>query len=202
MGQGGLPHAQLSALRGHYGLSLDGVGLSIGRPGSLDRDHLARLHHLCDRYEPESFSEHLAWSSHDGAYLNDLLPLPYTAETPGIVCDEPFFQAMAPAFRRRIPRRLRASWPGAMRSRVSAKASRPSGTCPTSPTWRGSSMRAAGPSTPLISPPCRPRRWREPRRTPPPRGVGCTLRCRCSPRAGRSPRSGWRPHPSSPAELP
>ena len=36
---------------------------------------------LCDRYEPESFSEHLAWSSHDGVYFNDLLPLPYTSNT-------------------------------------------------------------------------------------------------------------------------
>ena len=36
---------------------------------------------LCDRYEPESFSEHLAWSSHGDVFLNDLLPLPYTAET-------------------------------------------------------------------------------------------------------------------------
>ncbi|SPE18120.1 hypothetical protein SBA5_1360001 [Candidatus Sulfotelmatomonas gaucii] len=36
---------------------------------------------LCNRYEPESFSEHLAWSSHAGVYFNDLLPLPYTRHT-------------------------------------------------------------------------------------------------------------------------
>ena len=47
----------------------------------LDRDHLMRLKMLCDRYAPESFSEHLAWSSHDDVYLNDLLPLPYTPQT-------------------------------------------------------------------------------------------------------------------------
>jgi uncharacterized protein (UPF0276 family) len=47
----------------------------------LDREHLARLELLCARYEPESFSEHLAWSSHGGVYFNDLLPLPYTPET-------------------------------------------------------------------------------------------------------------------------
>jgi len=62
-------------------LSLHGVGLSIGSMQPLDRDHLARLRSLCDRYEPESFSEHLAWSSHDGVYFNDLLPLPYTRQT-------------------------------------------------------------------------------------------------------------------------
>ena len=64
MGAGGPPHAQLGALRERYALSVHGVGLSIGSIEPLDRDHLARLKLLCDRYEPESFSEHLAWSSH------------------------------------------------------------------------------------------------------------------------------------------
>ena len=81
MGAGGPPHAQLRALRERYALSLHGVGLSIGSMQPLDRDHLARLKLLCDRYEPASFSEHLAWSSHGGVYLNDLLPLPYTLPT-------------------------------------------------------------------------------------------------------------------------
>jgi len=57
------------------------VGLSIGSVRPLDRDHLARLKKLIDRYQPESFSEHLAWSSHNGTYYNDLLPLPYSEET-------------------------------------------------------------------------------------------------------------------------
>lgn len=87
MGAGGLPHAQLSALRADFALSVHGVGLSIGGPGRLDSDHLARLKELCGRYEPESFSEHLAWSSHGSEYLNDLLPLPYTEETLVLVCD-------------------------------------------------------------------------------------------------------------------
>jgi len=81
MGAGGPPHAQLGALRERYALSIHGVGLSIGSMQPLDRDHLARLKRVCDRYQPESFSEHLAWSSHDGIYFNDLLPLPYTPQT-------------------------------------------------------------------------------------------------------------------------
>jgi len=81
MGAGGPSHAQLGALRARYALSIHGVGLSIGSVQPLDRDHLARLKVLCDRYQPESFSEHLAWSSHDGVYFNDLLPLPYTSNT-------------------------------------------------------------------------------------------------------------------------
>jgi hypothetical protein len=81
MGAGGPPHAQLTALRERYALSVHGVGLSVGSMRRLDRDHLARLKTLCDRYAPESFSEHLAWSSHGDVYLNDLLPLPYTEQT-------------------------------------------------------------------------------------------------------------------------
>jgi uncharacterized protein (UPF0276 family) len=81
MGDGGPPHAQLTYIRENYALSVHGVGLSIGSMQDLDRDHLARLKELCDRYEPESFSEHLAWSSHGTVFLNDLLPLPYTPGT-------------------------------------------------------------------------------------------------------------------------
>jgi uncharacterized protein (UPF0276 family) len=81
MGAGGPPHAQLGALRERYALSVHGVGLSIGSMRPLDRDHLMRLKTLCERYMPESFSEHLAWSSHGDVYLNDLLPLPYTQQT-------------------------------------------------------------------------------------------------------------------------
>ncbi|MDO8877233.1 MAG: DUF692 domain-containing protein [Pseudolabrys sp.] len=81
MGAGGPPHAQLGALRERYALSVHGVGLSIGGAAALDAEHLARLKLLCDRYQPDSFSEHLAWSSHGEVFYNDLLPLPYTPET-------------------------------------------------------------------------------------------------------------------------
>lgn len=87
MGAGGAPHAMLTALRADYALSLHGVGLSIGGARGLDRAHLARLRALIERYQPESFSEHLAWSSHGADYLNDLLPLPYTPATLDLVCD-------------------------------------------------------------------------------------------------------------------
>jgi uncharacterized protein (UPF0276 family) len=87
MGAGGPPHRQLTALRQDYALSLHGVGLSIGGPDRPDADHLRRLRDLITRYQPAGFSEHLAWSSHGTDYLNDLLPLPYTAETLQLVCD-------------------------------------------------------------------------------------------------------------------
>ena len=81
MGAGGPPHRYLSAIRERYPLSLHGVGLSIGADRRLDKDHLQRLNQLIRRYAPGLFSEHLAWSSHDSGFLNDLLPVPYTAET-------------------------------------------------------------------------------------------------------------------------
>ncbi len=87
LGAGGLPHAQLAALRADFPLSIHGVGLSIGGTRGLNFAHLERVRQLCQRYEPASFSEHLAWSSHGVEYLNDLLPLPYTDETLAIVCD-------------------------------------------------------------------------------------------------------------------
>lgn len=86
-GAGGRPHDTLEKIRARFPISLHGVGLSIGGAGDLDRHHLQRLKALVSRYEPGLFSEHLAWSSHDGAYLNDLLPLPYTKETLARVVD-------------------------------------------------------------------------------------------------------------------
>jgi uncharacterized protein (UPF0276 family) len=81
MGDGGRPLAQLRHLAGRFPISVHGVGLSIGGEGPLDRDHLARLKHLVGWLDPASFSEHLAWSTHNSHFLNDLLPLPYTEET-------------------------------------------------------------------------------------------------------------------------
>jgi len=81
MGDGGRPLAQLRALAERFPVSVHGVGLSIGGEGPLDKVHLGRLKALCGWLNPASFSEHLAWSTHNGAYLNDLLPLPYTNAT-------------------------------------------------------------------------------------------------------------------------
>lgn len=81
MGDGGRPLAQLRHLADRFPFSVHGVGLSIGGEGPLDADHLLRLKHLCGWLKPASFSEHLAWSTHESAFLNDLLPLPYNDAT-------------------------------------------------------------------------------------------------------------------------
>ena len=86
MGRGGPPHDLLRRIRADYPLSIHGVGLSIGGTAPLDREHLARLKHLVATYQPTLFSEHLAWSTHDGVFLNDLLPLPYNEISLAHVC--------------------------------------------------------------------------------------------------------------------
>ncbi len=87
MVDGGPFHHYLTRIRARYPLSIHGVGLSIGGETPLDGAHLGKLAALIERYAPQSFSEHLAWSSHGGVFLNDLLPVPYNAQTLQRVCD-------------------------------------------------------------------------------------------------------------------
>jgi hypothetical protein len=79
---GGGPAARaLDALRQDYPVAFHAVGLSVGSAEGVDRRHLDRIRQLVDRIAPALVSEHLAWSRVDGAYLNHLLPLPYTEES-------------------------------------------------------------------------------------------------------------------------
>ena len=81
------PHAAelLVDIARDYPLSVHSVGVSIGSASGIDRPHLARVRALVDLIDPILVSGHLAWSTHAGEYLNDLLPLPYTSETLRIV---------------------------------------------------------------------------------------------------------------------
>src|SRR5437867_7825280 len=81
------PHAAelLCDIASDYPISVHSVGVSIGSAGGIDRPHLARVRALVDRIDPILVSGHLAWSTHAGEYLNDLLPLPYTEDTLRIV---------------------------------------------------------------------------------------------------------------------
>jgi uncharacterized protein (UPF0276 family) len=63
-----------------YPVSLHGVGLSLGSSDPLDQKHLALLGRAVQRFQPQLISEHLSWSSVNGRFANDLLPLPYTEE--------------------------------------------------------------------------------------------------------------------------
>ena len=87
MGDGGAPHNWLTRMRELRPMSLHGVGLSIGGASAPDPRHLDRLARLIERYQPARFSEHLAWSTHDGRFFADLLPLAYDAGTLDRVCE-------------------------------------------------------------------------------------------------------------------
>ena len=77
------PHATelLIDLSRHYPISVHTVGVSIGSVEGIDRSHLRRLRAFIDAVDPFLVSGHLAWSTHEGAYLNDLLPLPFDEDT-------------------------------------------------------------------------------------------------------------------------
>ena len=77
---------RLFELRRDYPVSVHGVALSLGSAEELDRVYLGRFKALIERVEPMLVSEHLAWSAIGGAYLNDLLPLPYTEESLEVFC--------------------------------------------------------------------------------------------------------------------
>ena len=78
MSAGGPRLAALEAIRARHPLSLHGVGLSLAADADPDREHLAALKRLADRFEPFVVSEHLAWSTHRGQHQPDLLPFPRT----------------------------------------------------------------------------------------------------------------------------
>ena len=80
-GEGGQPLAMLDAIRTDYPVSLHGVGLSLGSCDPLDTNHLHKLKRLVERIDPCLVSEHLCWSSIDGRFFNELLPLPYSKES-------------------------------------------------------------------------------------------------------------------------
>tara|TARA_A100001391_G_scaffold93565_1_gene62058 strand:- start:378 stop:1232 length:855 start_codon:yes stop_codon:yes gene_type:complete len=75
---GGPRLAMLADVCAQYPVSMHGVGLSLGGGDPLDARHLADLKHLVDRFNPAMVSEHIAWSSHEGLYMADLLPTPMT----------------------------------------------------------------------------------------------------------------------------
>jgi uncharacterized protein (UPF0276 family) len=78
---GGPAHRHLTAIRSICRLSLHGVGLSLGGPTPPRPAQLAARRALIQRYQPDQFSEHLAWTGIGDSYFNDLLPVAYTPDT-------------------------------------------------------------------------------------------------------------------------
>lgn len=85
-GPGGEPLKVLEAVRERYPISLHGVGMSLGSCDELSLRHMQKLKTLVARIEPVAISEHLCWSSVNGRFLNELLPMPYTEEALALMC--------------------------------------------------------------------------------------------------------------------
>lgn len=90
-GQGGAALAVLEQGRTHYPVSLHGVGLSLGSALGLDAWHLDALAALVQRIDPVRVSDHAAFARGQWAgrtvHAADLLPLPFSAEALGVLCD-------------------------------------------------------------------------------------------------------------------
>ena len=77
IGVGGRPGAAFAMLAERFPISCHGLSLSLGGPGPLDVDLVARVRTFLDRYDVVAYSEHLSYCSDEGQ-LYDLLPLPFT----------------------------------------------------------------------------------------------------------------------------
>ena len=77
---GGPRLAQLRQVRESYPVSFHGVGASLGGPAPPEPRHLAAVRRLVDEFEPVLVSEHAVWSSANGVWFADLLPLPRTGD--------------------------------------------------------------------------------------------------------------------------
>ena len=77
---GGPRLAQLRQVREAFPVSLHGVGASLGGPGPPEPRHLCAVKRLVDEIEPVLVSEHAVWSSANGVWFADLLPLPRTGD--------------------------------------------------------------------------------------------------------------------------
>lgn len=83
---GGLDRHVLFELRQDYPFSLHGVGLGLGSAQGFDVHHLQRIARLVQQLQPVLVSEHLCWAASGSRNLNDLLPLPLSAQALELIC--------------------------------------------------------------------------------------------------------------------
>ena len=79
-GGGGRPRAVLGKLRRDLPLVFHGVSMGVGSPAGPSEAYLTALANLVNEFEPAWVSDHLCWTSFEGQFSHDLLPLPYTEE--------------------------------------------------------------------------------------------------------------------------
>jgi uncharacterized protein len=80
MGLGGMAKERLSAAQSLFPLVSHGVNLSIGSTDELNEEYLRSLKQILDHTNSPWWSDHLCFTSIQGTYMHDLLPLPFTKE--------------------------------------------------------------------------------------------------------------------------
>jgi len=99
-GAGGYDRHVLERVRRDYAVSLHGVGLGLGSVHGFSAAHLKKLAELAAWIDPVLVSEHLSWGATSSRHLNDLLPLPCSAEALALVAGR--VEVVQDALRRRI----------------------------------------------------------------------------------------------------
>ncbi len=88
MTMGTVEKERFRRLRETFPMVAHGLSLSIGDPNGLDVGHLKRLRAFLDRWEIETYSEHLSFTSLAGEQSHELLPLPMTEKMVDIVVEK------------------------------------------------------------------------------------------------------------------
>jgi uncharacterized protein (UPF0276 family) len=83
---GGAARSVLLEGRGHYAVSLHGVGLSLGSAAGVDPWHLDQLACLVQAVEPARVSDHASFARGPGLHANDLLPVPMSRTALDVMC--------------------------------------------------------------------------------------------------------------------
>lgn len=88
MGLGGACRERLESARNKFPLVTHGINLSIGSTDDLNSDYLSKLKKLLDLIDAPWFSDHLCFTSCDGIYMHDLLPLPRSKEAIKLIAEK------------------------------------------------------------------------------------------------------------------
>ncbi|MBY4675450.1 MNIO family bufferin maturase [Marinobacterium arenosum] len=86
LSSGGAPLHQLEQIRHNYALTLHGTSLSLGGCDPLDTVYLQRVKKLARHLATSWLSEAVGFSSANGQFSHELLPLPYTEEALEHLC--------------------------------------------------------------------------------------------------------------------
>lgn len=80
MGLGGAARERLETAICEFPLVTHGINLSIGSSDELNQVYLRDLADLLSKIDAPWFSDHLCFTSFDGIYMHDLLPMPRSKE--------------------------------------------------------------------------------------------------------------------------